>query len=56
MIGMKRVTMSEENIRNLKKLQNVINTYDGSDLSIDGAVKSLLDFYSRFVPLKRILY
>jgi histidyl-tRNA synthetase len=56
MIGMKRVKISEENIRNLKKLQNVINTYDGSDLSIDGAVKRLLDFYSRFVPLKRILY
>jgi len=44
--------ISESNLVNLKSIKEVIIAEEGKNVSIDDALKRVLDFYKKFVPYK----
>jgi len=42
--------ISESNLVNLKSIREVILVEEGKNVSVDDALKRVLDFYKRFVP------
>jgi len=44
------IDISEENLRNLKAIQNIISIEEGHNANLDEAVQRVLRFYRRFVP------
>ena len=47
MVGNK---ISESNLESLQTLKAVIRAEDGKNVSVDDALKRVLDFYKKFVP------
>jgi len=42
--------ISEENLRNLNAIQNIISIEEGHNANLDEAVQRVLRFYRQFVP------
>ena len=42
--------ISEENLRKLESIQDVINVEEGDAVSLDETLSRVLSFYGRFVP------
>ena len=42
--------ISEENLRNLKAIQNIISIEEGNNANLDEAFQRVLRFYRQFVP------
>ncbi len=42
--------LSEDNLRKLESIQDVINVEEGDAVSLDEALSRVLSFYERFVP------
>jgi len=42
--------ISEDNLRKLESIQDVINVEEGETVSLDEALSRVLRFYERFVP------
>ena len=47
MVGTK---ISEENLRNLESIQDIIEVEEDNDVSLDETLSRVLKFYGRFVP------
>lgn len=47
---MAKIHVKDENIRNLKKIQRVIQLEEGKETSLDEALARVLTFYRMFVP------
>jgi hypothetical protein len=47
---MAEIDISEENLRNLEAIRNVINVEDECETSLDEALYRVLKFYGKFVP------
>ena len=43
-------TISESNLEDLRTLREVIHVEEGRDVSVDEALRRVLDFYGKFVP------
>jgi len=46
------INMQDENLRNLMKIQKIIQLYDGKETSLDEALARVLAWYRKFVPYK----
>jgi hypothetical protein len=44
------INLSDENLRNLEKIQTIVRIEDGTDSKLDGVLARVLDFYRKFVP------
>lgn len=44
------INLSDENLRNLEKIQTIVRIEDGTDSNLDGVLARVLDFYKKFVP------
>jgi len=44
------INLSDENLRNLEKIQTIIRIEDGTDSNLDGVLARVLGFYKKFVP------
>jgi len=47
---MAEIDIADENIRNLKAIQNIIHVGDGRETSLNEALVRVLSFYRKFVP------
>lgn len=47
---MAEIDISEENLRNLEAIRNVIRVEEGQETSLDEAFQRVLRFYRKFVP------
>ncbi len=44
------INLSDENLRNLEKIQTIVRMEEGTDSNLDGVLARVLDFYRKFVP------
>lgn len=49
-MDMAEIDIAEENLRNLKAVQKVIQFEEGNETSLDEALARILTFYRKFVP------
>lgn len=49
-IDMAGLDISEENLQNLKAIQNIISIEEGHNANLDEAFQRVLRFYRQFVP------
>lgn len=49
MIEIARITIKDENLRNLKAVQEIIHLEEGQKSSLDEVLERILAFYRRFV-------
>jgi len=47
---MAEIDISEENLRNLEAVRNVIRVEEGQETNMDEALQRVLGFYRKFVP------
>jgi hypothetical protein len=47
---MAEIDLSNENLRDLEAIRNIITIEDGRDTSLDEVLSRVLDFYRGFVP------
>lgn len=44
------INLSNENLRNLETIKNLISVEEGREAGLDEALSRILDFYRLFVP------
>lgn len=44
------INLSDENLRNLEKIQTIVRMEEGTDSNLDGVLARVLNFYRKFVP------
>jgi hypothetical protein len=47
---MAEIDISDENLRNLEAIRDIINVEDGIETTLDAALCRVLKFYGKFVP------
>lgn len=47
---MAEIDLSDENLRDLEAIRNIVTIEDGRDASLDEVLSRVLDFYRGFVP------
>jgi len=47
---MAKISIKDENIQNLQKIQRIIELYDGKETDLDEALARVLALYRTFVP------
>ncbi len=47
---MAEIDISDENLRNLESIRNIVSVEEGHETSLDEVFQRVLRFYRRFVP------